>query len=184
MEDSAHIGGGSGTVLPWLKALGAIMTAAATLLGTLAAIGVFDDDEQPESGAGSTTTSILVDPPAPPTTPPTTPPVDDDPTTTQATTAPDQRAAITIAYTGDIDNCLVSVDIAIGDRTFFPTGTQFPVADVATGVQFYDISGIVTCPTLGQCEAAGSGTIDVAAGRTYFLQWQNVDLGLCAVALV
>ena len=57
------------------------------------------------------------------------------------------------------------------------------MANVTPGVQDYEITGVIDCPTIGQCSAAGAGRVDVVDGNSYQVVWQNTDLGTCQVTL-
>ena len=142
-----------------LTAIAGVLTAIATLVGALVAAGV-----------------IGPRPPAP-TPNPTSGPA---PSSTSPSPA---EASINVAYTGDPLGCLLQLSIRIDGQTAQPTGTQYTITNVPTGVQPYDIRGAISCTAAGVCQANGSGQIDVADGRTYFISWLNTAVGACAVTL-
>lgn len=174
MESSTSPSGGG--FWKGITALAGLITAGAALIGALAAIGVFDG------------TPSVADPTTTATQPTTLPTTTTEPTTTSrapstiAPTEPD-RVAVNLAYPGDFDRCLLSLTVDIGDRTAVPIGSVYPVEGVAVGPQDYAISGTIQCPTFGWCAASGSGVIDVVGGRTFFVSWRNVAVGLCDVDL-
>lgn len=162
----------SGSFVKTLTAVAGLVTAAAALIGALAAIGVFDQASG-EGGQPSSTLSPSTTPPSQPsTTPPTTPPP-----------AGPERVAITLSYLGDFDGCSLPLTVTIGEQTVIPEGSSYTVSNVEAGIQDYAVSGTIQCPTLGSCQATGSGVIDIAAGRDYFVVWQNVAIGQCNVVL-
>ena len=170
---------GSGSVAKMLTAVAALVTAAAALIGALAAIGVFDQASG-EEGQPSTTP-----PTQPSTTPPSTAPPN-QPSTTPPTTPPPvapELVDVTLNYTGDPDGCLLPLTFTIGEQTVVPQGGSYTVSNVEVGLQDYSVAGTIQCPTLGSCQATGSGLIDIAAGRQFFVVWQNVAFGQCDVVL-
>ncbi len=189
---------GSGKILKTVGAISALLTAVAGLIGALTAVGVFDGDRDERSA-----TTVVTEPqrstevsqttshstvPAPDTAagPDTAPPATAAPgQTTPSTqqTEVDPRTAVTLAYAGDAAGCGLDISVDIADRSFRPVGLSFVATDVPVGVQDYQIRGTIGCPFVGQCEASGFGTIDVVAGRVFFVVWENVDFGLCDIAL-
>ncbi len=185
---------GPGRILKTVGAITALLTAIAGLIGALTAAGAFDDDEaapeptptvivqsssesqrtsNPESGSQQNSAAPEAEPEVESTVEPVV----------ERTVEPDPRTAVTLAYLGDAEGCGLGISIDIGDRSYLPIGNSFVASDVATGLQGYEIHGSIVCPFSGQCEVSGSGTIDVATGRTFFVQWQNVAVGLCDVVL-
>lgn len=188
MLDSKDTGSGSGKILKTVGAITALVGAIAGLVGALTAAGVFDDgdaestptvivqqsergsvdqqtDQQPDQSSGQSTQAASA-------------------TSTQVTAIPQpDRSDITLSYLGDAEGCSLGIEVEIADRSYIPTGSSFTASGVPTGVQSYLIAGTIVCPFAGQCDAFGGGTIDVAAGRNYFVQWQNVAIGVCDIAL-
>ena len=163
--DSKDTGSGSGKILKTVGAITALLGAIAGLVGALTAAGVFDD------GGPETKPTVVVTQPA-------------SPSSVQATAAPQpDRADIILSYLGDAEGCSLGIEVEIADRSYVPTGLSFTASGVLTGRQSYVIAGTIVCPFAGQCDAFGGGTIDVAAGRNYFVQWQNVGIGVCDIAL-
>ncbi len=124
---------------------------------------------EPEPTASASPTPAPVSPdPAPPDTP-----------------AILDRASISIAYTGDYYGCRLPVEISIGDRSLYPSGSgySFVYNDVAVGQQPYQIEGQIQCPSVGNCQAFGNGSINVIPGNEYYIRWQNVAVGQCSVIL-
>lgn len=93
------------------------------------------------------------------------------------------RTEISLAYLGDLYNCSLQLQIAIGDRTFVPQGNVFQATGVLEGRQPYEVSGWIQCPYVGQCEAAGDGTLAVVPNASYNVVWQNNEVGVCNVVL-
>lgn len=184
MLDSKDTGSGSGKILKTVGAITALLGAIAGLVGALTAAGVFDD------GDGESTPTVVVQQPERDSVDQQT---DQQPgqsaqtasaTNAQVTATPQpDRSDIILSYLGDAEGCSLGIEVEIADRSYVPTGSSFTAAGVLTGVQSYVIFGTIVCPFAGQCDAFGGGTIDVAAGRNYFVQWQNVGIGVCDIAL-
>lgn len=175
MLDSKDNGSGSGKILKTVGAITALLGAIAGLVGALTAAGVFDD-----GGEESTPTVIVQQPDQPSDQSAQTASA----TSVQVTAAPQpDRADIILSYLGDAEGCSLGIEVEIADRSYIPTGSSFTAAGVLAGMQSYLISGTIVCPFAGQCDAFGGGTIDVAPGRNYFVQWQNVGIGVCDIAL-
>ena len=169
VDGSTDKGSGS-TTLRVVGLLAAIAGGAGALIGGLAAAGYID-------GAGGTsgpTTEITTTPPtSPPTTPPTTPP-------------PPARGTISVFYrTEGTPTCVLTPEITIGDRTAQPSDFTPAITDVLLGRQDYSISGIIECVDdfgfASWCTIDGSGQIDVADGRSFFVVWNlpSVEFGVC-----
>ena len=87
----------------------------------------------------------------------------------------EKKAKITVQYTGDYMACRLGVTIRIGDKSFRPTGNQYPVLGVPLGDQDYSINGQIACTT-GVCQVSGSGSVEVRDGGVYNIGWVNVAI--------
>lgn len=96
---------------------------------------------------------------------------------------PPQRATIQLVYTGDPYGCNLPITIAVADRSIQPTSNLAVLHDVPVGLQNYQINGQIVCPGIGMCTANGSGRIDIIAGKTYYVAWQNTSPQYCEVVL-
>ncbi len=160
-----------------LKAIGGVLAGAAALIGALTAIGYFDDTSAPSTSAPEQTVTVV-------DTTPATGTASSQPAMTQVQpVAAPERAPVNLFYGGDFDGCLLSISVSIGDKTVLPAGNTFPMQDVLTGTQEYAIFGTIACPTAGQCEASGSGLVDVVPNRTFSIDWMNVAFAACDVTL-
>lgn len=168
MESGAKQGGSH--FWPAVGAVAAVIGASGALIGGLAAAGVFDDDASPPPPTGS------------PTSPTTTGPVVTvTPTEPPPTVA--ARVAATLVYNQGVTGCSPTFDLSIGDRSYTPIGVRFQMNDLSTGVQEYTASGAVTCLDGTGCIASGGGVVDVAAGRTFEIVWEEVAFGECTLTL-
>lgn len=122
------------------------------------------------------------EPDSPSADPPIATPTPDSPTPTPS--AP-TRTSIRIAYRGDYDQCSLPILIDIGDQSLYPSGKGyvFQYNNVEVGQQPYQVEGQIQCPTLGNCQASGSGSINVIPGNEYYIYWSNVAFGQCNVSL-
>ena len=129
---------------------------------------------------------------APDPTPPASPTPDDpvpapapEPTSEPVIPLTSERASITIAYTGDYFGCRLPIEISIGDQSLYPAGSGYVFAynDVEVGQQPYQIEGQIQCPSIGNCQAFGNGSINVIPGNEYYIRWQNVAVGQCSIIL-
>ncbi len=148
----------------------ALITAVTGLIAVLAGIGVFDGDDEaapPTSDVASPTVSTAGE------------------LSVQSETQPPEpaRADVLLTYAGDAEGCGLLLSIEIGDRTYTPTSNSYWAEDVLSGQQSYAVGGTITCPFAGQCQASGSGTIDVAEARSYPLVWAATAVGQCDVVL-
>jgi hypothetical protein len=161
------------TVPGVLTATGTFIAAIGTLIGALAAAGVFQTagDSTPSSSASSTTTS-----PAASSSQTPSPVVD-------SSSAPPGRASIVLVYNGDTQGCSLQLDFLIGGQSVQPTGNRYTVPNVETGPQQYSVAGTISCPTLGFCTADGSGVINVVPAHSYAVSWLNSAVGSCDVTL-
>ena len=91
--------------------------------------------------------------------------------------------SITLRYTGDLAGCNLVLNVTIGNRTFNPSGSLFPVQNVPLGNQRYSIQGTIGCSLLGQCRATGAGQLNFVNGLTYDVVWRNTGVGQCTVGL-
>ena len=98
-------------------------------------------------------------------------------------TPPPRYATINLAYTGDMYGCVLSLFVRIGNKEFRPQGSFFQVDRVEQGMQSYEVTGQISCPGVGMCQAQGDGTLDVVPNATYTVAWQNVAMGQCSVML-
>jgi hypothetical protein len=163
-------------MLRTLGAVTAFISAVAALLAALTAAGLLGGDDE-----GSPTTLATA---AAPTTGPTTA---SEPVVTTAATSPPPtaapRAQVTLFYPGDLEGCGLSIEVTIGDRSFLPIGTSYVAQDVQSGLQRYGVQGTIVCPLSGQCQASGTGTVDVAEGRTFTVGWVVSAFAACTVTL-
>ena len=147
----------------------AIVTATVTLRGEPAPIP---------------TTTPTVTAPAPATPNPSTPTTTTPSTTPTTTTTPTpETAAIDVVYGGDPYGCTLLIQVQIAEVTATQQGLRQTIRDLPVGVQDYQISGQITCPTLGSCNATGEGEVTVQDGREYALVWVNNDIAECKVSL-
>jgi hypothetical protein len=93
---------------------------------------------------------------------------------------------ITIRYTGDAGGCSLNIAISLEEnaREIVPTGNFFPVRNLTPGSDYYEITGIISCPLLGSCTAGGSGDVDIRDGAIYDIVWQNTGFAYCNIALI
>ena len=95
----------------------------------------------------------------------------------------ERRARITIVYAGDYLGCRLGLNVRIGDKTFQPSGNQYPVTDVSPGNQDYIISGQIACQAAGVCSVSGSGTVNIRDGGIYNVSWLNTAYATCSAGL-
>lgn len=93
------------------------------------------------------------------------------------------RGTIQVAYSGDMYSCSLPVTIEVGDRSFQPQGQLARLDQVPLGLQGYRVVGSIQCPYLVSCTVDSRGTIEIAAGRTYYLGWQQTGPGRCDAML-
>lgn len=91
--------------------------------------------------------------------------------------------SVIVAYTGDNYGCMLPISITIGGYVFQPTGNWFTVSNIPAGRQPYQITGQIQCGTYGTCQAFGEGYIDVYPNQTFYVGWQNTDVGQCSIWL-
>ena len=96
---------------------------------------------------------------------------------------PPQYTTINLSYAGDMYGCVLSLDIRIGNKAFRPQGNFFQVDGVERGLQAYTVTGQISCPGAGTCQAQGNSSINVVPNNTYNVVWQNVAVGQCSVVL-
>ena len=99
-------------------------------------------------------------------------------------TAVPSTGAVTLQYLGDSFNCSLDLIIDVGGQTVIPTTNQVVVNGVALGNVPYTVNGTIGCPNAGVCTAYGNGTLNVHAGATYNLIWQNTTSGQCGITFV
>lgn len=90
---------------------------------------------------------------------------------------------ITIAYSGDMYNCNLTLAMSIGEVEFIPLSNSFLVQNIPTGLQQYAVLGSIDCGINGSCTAVGFGQINVVQGGTYNVQWNNSGYAECTVVL-
>jgi hypothetical protein len=164
-----------------LTAVAAFVTAVGTLIGALAAAGALDRGQQPAAGSASVpapSSSTTAAPEPPPTVVPGPPTAVPAPQTSAVA-----LASIDIVYTGDQYGCVLNLVFEVGGQTVQPSGSRFPVRNVQPGVQQYEVRGSISCATLGNCAANGSGVVDVNDGDEYYVTWLNTSIGGCDVTL-
>lgn len=171
-------------IIGTLGAVTGLVTAVVGLIAALVSIGAFGGDDDSDETAPTT---VTVQPLVPKSTTQSTVPTPVTQTTVAPTTAPTtptpSRASVTITYLGDLDGCGLGLAMTVGDRDFLPTGFSYQATSLLTGPQPYLIAGTISCPTIGQCTASGSGFVDVFEGAEFFVVWQNVSFGMCDVFL-
>lgn len=167
-------------MLRTLGAVTALISAVAALLAALTAAGLLGGDDE-----ASPTTVTAVATVAPPTV--TAGPTVVEPSVTTAATTPPPtaapRASITLFYPGDIEGCGLGIEVTIGDRSYLPIGNSYVAQGVETGLQNYSVQGTIACPLSGQCQVSGTGTIDVAEGRTFTVGWVVAAFATCTATL-
>lgn len=149
-----------------LTALGTFIAAIGTLVGALAAAGVLRQNNPPPPGSSSIASSSSI--------------------SSSISSSPEptaEHASIDLLYRGDRYGCALYLIVQVGSQSAEPSGSRFTMQNVETGVQKYAIRGSITCPTVGQCSARGSGSIDVAEGHSYAIVWLNTGVGNCDVTL-
>ncbi len=92
-------------------------------------------------------------------------------------------ANIYLRYPGDSYGCNLSLQVGIGDVVVTPTSNFFQVTNLTPGYSGYQVSGTITCPTLGNCTASGYDTIEVVDGATFDILWRITDNGQCSIGL-
>jgi hypothetical protein len=92
-------------------------------------------------------------------------------------------ASIDLVYTGDQYGCVLNLVVEVGAQTVQPSGSRFTVRNVQPGVQQYEVRGSISCATIGNCAANGSGVVDVTDGDQYYVTWLNTTVGGCDVTL-
>lgn len=93
--------------------------------------------------------------------------------------------SINIAYKGDQHGCNLPITITIGTKHFSPNSNPFVISDIPLGMQPYEISGEVNCPSLGGPRpATGHGTINVTSNATFYVYWNDGEYGQCHVELL
>ena len=144
----------------------AIVTATVTLRG---------------EPAPTPTTTPTVTAPAP-ATPNQSTPTTTTPSTTTTTPTP-ETAAIDVVHGGDPYGCTLLIQVQIAEVTATQQGLRQTIRDLPVGVQDHQMSGQITCPTLGSRNATGEGEVTVQDGREYALVWVNNDIAGCKVSL-
>jgi hypothetical protein len=171
---------------PFLKTTTGVLTAAGTfiaamagLIGALTAAGIFDQGSTPTpvpQGTSNTIPTTLAEQPQSSSQQPS-------PSPAPIPSPSSNRASINLVYQDDSRGCALQLVVQVGSQSVEPTGNVYSMSNVETGVQQYAIGGVITCSiTPGACYAQGTGSVDVAEGRTYYVTWQGTDDG-CYVAL-
>ncbi len=173
----------SGAFLKGVATFAGLITAIAGLIGALAAVGVFEDDSQSLAQSPSLTTTQVESPSVQGKTQTATTLATSVPSPPLTTQREPIRAAINLTYAGDLDGCGLLLSVEIGDQAFVPTGNNFVATNVLVGQQDYVVTGSIVCPTAGQCEASGSGVIDVSEGRSFAVEWLAAAFAQCTVVL-
>lgn len=94
-----------------------------------------------------------------------------------------ERGEVNLVYTGDTFGCSLRLTVKIGDQSAFPEGNSYVMRNVELGLTEYSVRGAISCTSLGNCEATGSGTIDVDDGSSYHVSWLNTSVGHCDVTI-
>jgi hypothetical protein len=157
-----------------LTAIAGIITGTAAIVSAIATVGGDENRSEPTAPTASSSSEA----PAPTTTPAPTPAQ----THSQEPQEP-QTAAIDVVYRGDPYGCSLFLQVEIAGVTASPQGLRHTIRDLPVGQQDYRVSGTITCPTIGDCEATGEGKVMVLEGREYALIWSNTDIGECSVSL-
>ncbi len=92
-------------------------------------------------------------------------------------------ASIQIIYTGDNYGCNLPISINIGGKIFNPTSNPFNISGIPLGEQTYAIRGQINCQTIGSCNAAGQGYINITENATVYIGWKSVNYGQCQIWL-
>jgi len=167
------------TTLPGvLTASAAAITAVATLIGTLAAVGVFEGSSEPtpSSTTPGPEPSLTTQPQSPTTLVPVT-------TTKPAQPEVPVTGSIELVYDGDPYGCILQLTVDIAGNSFVPVGSRDTLDGIPLGEQEYMISGSISCPTIGNCFAVGDGRISVTNGAIFNVFWENTDVNRCEVVL-
>jgi hypothetical protein len=160
-----------------LTAVAAFVTAIATLIGALAAAGVFEGDPGPKKQE-----QVAAGPDSNSSGSQRTPQIDPVVGASNGGADPD-RVSVDLVYAGDYYGCSLQFTVDIGGQTAHPTGNRFTIKNVPTGPQSYAIQGGITCASVGSCAATGSGVVDVAEDAEYNVTWLNTAYGQCDVTL-
>ena len=119
-------------------------------------------------------------------TPPSTSTI--NPADVAASKKVDQRSPqftnITIAYTGDLYGCNLTLAMSIGGVEFIPLSNSYLVQNIPVGLQQFIVFGSIECGLNGSCTASGLGQINVVPGGTYLVQWNIASYSECTVVLV
>ena len=98
--------------------------------------------------------------------------------------APAPSGTITLRYAGDAYNCILDLKITVAGQTVVPQSNIVSLRGVPLGPADYGVRGVISCPTVGACNAEGSGRIRVVDGGLYDLVWQNTTYAHCQVSFV
>lgn len=102
----------------------------------------------------------------------------DQPRVTRTSDA--SKAAITVNYMGDLYGCALELYITVGGVKFNPNGNSFRVSGIPLGSQNYSVSGSIDCGYSGQCNATGSGSLNIQNNAQYYVMW---NMYTCNVGL-
>jgi len=140
-----------------VTAVGGFLAGIAALITAFVAIGANKGDDGGGGGGDSTSRPAVI---------------------TEA-----NLATIGLRYTGD-DGCLFGVQLQLANRTFNPADEDPRLKNVPEGMQDYEVNGMVYCPGLPDCEASGSGTINVVDGEVYNVAFRRNPTQTCTVSLI
>ncbi len=94
-----------------------------------------------------------------------------------------KKTSVTVVYRGDPKNCMLNINIRIGNKTFTPTGSSFTVNNLPIGSTEYEITGSINCGAFGFCKSYGKGYITLKENDTLYVVWQNINYGKCNINL-
>jgi hypothetical protein len=141
----------------------AFLTAIAGLIAALSSVGLIGGKPNPENFGSYQTGG-------------------QSPVVTTAAPAA-RNADVDLVYLGDNYGCNLQIVVNIGGQTAQPTGNRYTISNVPVGDQHYTVRGTITCATVGQCAASGSGNLTVMDGAEYDVVWLNTAVGRCDVTL-
>ncbi|HKY15606.1 MAG TPA: hypothetical protein VJM33_11835 [Microthrixaceae bacterium] len=140
-----------------IAAVAALITAAATLLGSLTAAGVLAPSPAVSTSPAPSSVTLGTVEAAIST---------DSAHISAPTSEPSSElASIDLAYTDEY--CPLFIEVRIADQQVRPTGSRYTLHDIAIGSQSYEIGGLIECLDGSAYEVAGSGAINVRDGATY-----------------
>lgn len=116
-------------------------------------------------------------------------PVPSEPTNTPSNAqqnSPDntkKKTNIKLIYQGDVYGCNLQINVVLNNMPIRPFGTIFPIENVNTGENSYQINGLISCPGIGSCAASGAGNINVSDNANVYLLWRQINLNSCLIQL-